>query len=376
MLRREFLCAFGGGCGLAVAGQRPAAALQSADHANNPSPAWTRLPSLDRGFNIPGWIGLGDDRAPAPDVLKRLRDVGFSAARLPVDPFVLVAPTRDRIVGQVMAAAHVLQQQGYSVTLDMHCGAEMLSLFETDPALARIYVEHAWELLLEEAVSLPEATTFFELLNEPPMDAADWHDFGAALATQVRRRSAHHTLLWGPALYQALWQLEDALPPEDPNIIIAVHYYEPMSFTHQGADWAGASLGPLKNVPFPGQADDRSLTVLRSQLQRDGNAEAIDLLERDFQVPWTAARLQQSFIEASQWGRRHNRPIVLNEFGAYGSATQPDDRAGWIRAVREAAEGAGIAWTYWELDGGFGFLQDRSDPASLDPDVLSALCGR
>lgn len=367
MLRRTFLAG--------IAGATSLASMNPAHAAKSDSIAWQRLPLLNRGFNIPRWIGSGRDEAPGLALLQKLRQIGFAAVRLPVDPLDLVAPNGSDIAAQTVEATHMLQQLGYSVTLDMHGVGELGALFKTDPALARIYVEHAWDMLLKDAKDLPEATTFFELLNEPPMEADSWQSLGTALAQQVRAACPRHTLLWGPTRYQALWQLEDSTPPDDQNLIIAVHYYEPMSFTHQSADWAGPVMGALRQVSFPASADDKAIRDLKAKLESSGHKEALDLINRDFLKPWDAKRLHEDFAKAGRWSVQNNRPMVLNEFGVYGVGARPADRAQWIRAVREGAEKAGIAWTYWEMDGGFGFVNDRKSASSLDFTPLTAMLG-
>jgi endoglucanase len=56
---------------------------------------------------------------------------------------------------------------------------------------------------------------------------------------------------------------------------------------------------------------------------------------------------------AAIWGKEHNRPIFLGEFGAYSKADM-DSRALWTDAVARTAEELGITWSYWEFCSGFG----------------------
>ena len=48
-------------------------------------------------------------------------------------------------------------------------------------------------------------------------------------------------------------------------------------------------------------------------------------------------------------------------------------RVAWIGAVRKAAEDAGVGWTYWELDQGFGFIKDRRSADGFDTALIDAL---
>jgi endoglucanase len=67
--------------------------------------------------------------------------------------------------------------------------------------------------------------------------------------------------------------------------------------------------------------------------------------------------------------------VILDEFGALGFCSDAASRAGWIRAVRQAAEADGIGWAYWELDYGFGFIRNRQSTEGFDRPVIEALLG-
>jgi endoglucanase len=113
--------------------------------------------------------------------------------------------------------------------------------------------------------------------------------------------------------------------PNDPNLIVTVHNYEPFTFTHQGAEWVQPML------PVGVRCCNAS--------QR---AAAI--------APLTTAKA---------WSEVTRYPIFLGEFGAYGKGDMPS-RVNYTRLMRGHAEARGISWSYWELAAGFGAY----DPAA------------
>ena len=118
------------------------------------------------------------------------------------------------------------------------------------------------------------------------------------------------------------------LPKDDRNLILTVHYYDPFQFTHQGASWAkGAD-----------QWKGRQWTGSKAE------ADAI----------------RKAFAKAAAWGKSHERPIFLGEFGAYQEGDM-NSRARWTSFVAREAERRGFSWAYWEFCSGFGAYDPRSD---------------
>jgi endoglucanase len=54
----------------------------------------------------------------------------------------------------------------------------------------------------------------------------------------------------------------------------------------------------------------------------------------------------------AEWGREHDRPIHLGEFGAYVSADM-ESRVRYTAAVVREAERMGWSWSYWQFDSDF-----------------------
>lgn len=77
---------------------------------------------------------------------------------------------------------------------------------------------------------------------------------------------------------------------------------------------------------------------------------------------------------AAQWSRANGDvPMFLGEFGASHLGDQAS-RDRWIRAVRGAAESRGIAWSYWDFQGTWGFWTPSGGVTA--PWVRDAIMGR
>ncbi len=327
---------------------------------------------LNKGFNLPGWAGLDDQRAPDTALLQTLFDLGFAHIRLPLDPENILAGGAN-VLSHIARCARQLHAAGFALTFDMHPEQPLIDLFGTDLKLASDLTAAAWTQLAPVLADLPPGTCFAELLNEPPLEQTDWLDLRERLAATVRQICPDHGLIWGAARYQGIDETITCPTLADVNAAAAVHYYTPIGFTHQCADWSGPALQRVGNLPFPARRNDPAVIALMEALAREGNAEAQAFLEQEFEADWTRTRIIRDFEKIGNWSRQENCPVLLNEFGVLNFCVDPQSRARWIATVRAAAEENGIAWTYWELDQGFGFVADRHDARSIDPVMINAL---
>jgi endoglucanase len=70
--------------------------------------------------------------------------------------------------------------------------------------------------------------------------------------------------------------------------------------------------------------------------------------------------VRKALGKAAEWGKKHDRPIFLGEFGAYQEADL-ESRARWTRFVSREASRLGFSWAYWEFCSGFGAYDPRKD---------------
>ena len=173
--------------------------------------------------------------APATATLEKLRQSGFETIRLPVNGDLISAA--DPVgLGRIHDGVAELVRLGFAVLVDMHPSADLHAAFERDPAAASDRVVQAWTALRPVIADLPAASVYPELLNEPPMERAVWLALRGRLAETLRATCPQHTLVWGPARFQGIWEIADTPPLADDNQIAAIHFYAPMAFTHQCRD--------------------------------------------------------------------------------------------------------------------------------------------
>lgn len=335
--------------------------------------------TLTRGVNLINWFVYGPEQPSAiaalfpPEELARLRDLGFSFVRLPVKPWLLfddADPGRpdpamlavlDQAIARVLAA-------DLAVIVDLHSsggtadekGRQWAKLIEQDPD----FLPRAEAFLTAFAAALahhdPERL-FFEPVNEPVFrgDEARWTEqIQPRLLAALRNGAPDHPLIAVGALWSRWEKLVAMAPYDDPNILYAFHFYDPVDFTHQGADWAG--MGPVRGLAWP----PNLLNGLKVAAGT-GSAELAGLVTQYAISKQDAAALGAMIGQVGDWSRRHAVPVIAKEFGVYRPHAPNADRLAWLRTVRTAFEAEGIGWALWEYDGGFGLMQDGVADAGM-----------
>ncbi|MDB5311843.1 MAG: glycoside hydrolase family 5 [Gemmataceae bacterium] len=276
-----------------------------------------------------------------PGYFKLVKDAGFQTVRVPVNwaahaakapPYAIEPKFFERIDWVLDRAA----ANNLNVVLDVHHYGEL----DTDPDKHLPRLVALWEQIGARYKDRPPAVVF-EMLNEPHDKLIDrkWNDTIPVVLKAIRATNPTRAVVVGPAYWNAIWALPKLTLPDDPNLILTVHYYDPFKFTHQGAEWASEDVRKLSGIKWSGT-----------------DAELKELRDR--------------FDQTAKWAKDHNRPVFLGEFGAYHKA-DIDSRTKWTAAVVREAEARGFSWAYWEFGAGFG-AYDRDAKAWREP-LLRAL---
>ena len=138
-------------------------------------------------------------------------------------------------------------------------------------------------------------------------------------AIEVIRRSNPDRIIIAGSAWNVIGTLTSLkLPADDRNIIVSIHYYDPLEFTHQGA-------------PFITDRDANAWMGTKWP-RRDADKE----------------KVIKDFNSAARWGKENNRPINLGEFGTYKKADM-ESRIRWTKFVADAAAERGMSLMYWEF---------------------------
>lgn len=298
---------------------------------------------LGRGVNILGydpiWQSMDKARFKAR-YFQMIKDDGFNTVRVNLHPFRHMDADnnyalRDSWWRVMNWAVENALKANLMVILDLHEFGAM----GNDPEENKGKFLAFWRQISERLQNAPN-NVLFEILNEPSrkLGAEMWNQYFREALAIIRKANPTRVIIIGPPQYNSIGQLQELdLPADDRNIILTVHYYSPMDFTHQGASWAGR--------------EDKM------GVEWNGSEEEKLAIERDF-------------TSANAWAREHNRPVFLGEFGVYDKAGM-ESRVRYLEYVTRSTEELGWSWAYWQFDSDF-ILYDMDKEKWVEP-VLNAV---
>lgn len=297
-----------------------------------PVDAFEQNRRLGRGVNVIGYDPIWRSRDQARFQEKHFRlikEAGFQSLRVNLHAFAHMDRDKDwalrpqwfETLDWVMDKATT---QGLQVILDFH----EFSRMGEDPEAHKAQFLSFWKQLSEHCQKAP-GSVLLEILNEPnkKLTPALWNEYlGEALAI-IRKTNPTRTVIVGPAFWNSVDHLDELqLPAEDSHLIVTVHYYKPMQFTHQGAAWTNQK--------------DKTGIVWGSEEEKKA--------------------VTDDFAKVTAWAKAHQRPIFLGEFGAYDQGPM-ESRIRYTDFVARTAEASGWSWAYWQFDNDFILWNMKTD---------------
>ena len=297
--------------------------------ANEKKDAFGMNERLGRGINIgntfeaPSENEWGNPWNPA--YLKMIADLGFSHVRLPIrwetpertmtePPYTISEEFLKRIKSVIDEAL----KNKLHIIINMHHHETLVN----DPAGQKERFLSQWRQIADYFKTYPDSL-LFELLNEPQKELANadlWNQYTTDALSEIRKTNPDRFVLICSSNWSGVRGLESLKLPDDKNLILTVHYYDPFNFTHQGADFA--NMEHITGIKW-----------LDTEIERE-------VIRLDFQ-------------EVKAFSEKHQIPVHVGEFGSYYKA-DIDSRVRWTTYMSRFFEELGFSWAYWEFSSTFG----------------------
>jgi len=356
---------------------------------NDSSLAQQRARHLRRGINLSEWFAqVYDPRGytkehlvgwVTADDIALIKSMGFDHVRLSINPEPMMHHNEaDRIpadyLGYLDGAVKMILDHGLAVILDMHPDSDFKAkLVQRDDEVEQF--SDFWRALARHYSTYDPEMVYFEMLNEPEFrDRYRWAGVQAKLAVAIRDGAPKHTIIAAGANWSDIDDLLELTPLSDPNVIYNFHFYDPHTFTHQGATWGENYWHFETKLAYPAEMQNAE-QVASEQPDRLNRLRVL----RYALDHWDANRIAVEIGQAAEWAKHWNVPLTCNEFGVYRKDSDPQDRARWIHDVRATLEHDGIGWNMWDYGArgngqGFGVVNGpKEGPNTPDEVTLQAL---
>ncbi|MBQ3028618.1 MAG: glycoside hydrolase family 5 protein [Lachnospiraceae bacterium] len=259
------------------------------------------------------------------------------------------------------------------VIFDFHnnCHVDSKTSENVEEVLAPI-----WTQLAERYKDASEYIVY-ELMNEPHGIAVSlWNEIIERLFRKVRDIDKKHYIIAGGADWNSFAAMKTLPDFQDDKVIYTFHFYDPHTFTHQGAGWS--HLERVVNIPFPYSPD--RMPDLPENPTEDEKARFAAYPEQG-----TVEAVQRFFDQYVEFSIERNAPVLCGEFGCFAPFAKHEERVNWYTIVSGLLAERGIARTSWDYYGGFGIFKfdwekirarqkpEWKFPEDLDLDIVKAM---
>ncbi len=258
------------------------------------------------------------------------------------------------------------------VIFDFHnnCHADSVTSDDVESVLTPI-----WKQVAERYKDATEYLVY-ELMNEPHgIEVTLWNEIIERLFRMVRTIDKKHYVIAGGADWNSFSAMKTLPDFRDDKVIYTFHFYDPHTFTHQGASWS--HLERVINIPFP--YDENRMPPLPENPTEDEKQRFAAYPKQG-----TVAAVEQFFDQYVEFSRERNAPVFCGEFGCFAPFAKHEERVNWYTIVANLLEERGIARTSWDYYGGFGIFKMKAPqekgkwmlpefPEDVDEDIVKAL---
>lgn len=327
---------------------------------------------IHRGINLSHWLSQDFGWAPrrewiTENDIRYIASLGFDHVRLPIDEIELWEEDGTPIeeaFGLLEEALEWVSKNDLRIIVDLHTvrahhfneaeAGEHGNILWTDPAAQDKFID-LWRQLSDRLKEYPNDFLAYEIMNEPTAeDSEDWNKLINKSVKFIRSVEPDRVIVMGANM----WQKPEYMPllkvPEgDKNIILSLHTYEPLLFTHHTASWID---GPIQTFPGPVNYPGPVIDEVTFKQLAEGTEDLPHPMEASFLDHWGPERFLKEIQPAITKAKELDLQLYCGEFGCLPSVPR-EDRLAYYRDLIGVFEAQGIAWAPWEYKGDFGLFE-------------------
>lgn len=308
-----------------------------------------------KGVNFTNWLEYKPAEKINPDDFTRqdfmnVQALGCDVVRLPIhferfcsaeDGYQIPQKVLD-ILDRVAAWAGEL---GLYVIFDFHNATHAESFTPDD---VETILTAVWTQMATRYQGASDRIVY-EIMNEPHGIAIErWNEIIGRVFRLIRSIDARHYVIVGGADWNSTAAMKQLPDFQDDKVIYTFHYYDPHTFTHQGAPWS--NMQRVVGIPFPYDPE-------RMPPMPENPTETERRCFENYPAQGTLEGVVNFFDQYVAFSHERQAPVYCGEFGCYAVAMSHEERVNWYRIVVGLLEERGIPRTSWDYYGPFGIFQ-------------------
>ena len=320
-----------------------------------------------KGTNIAHWLSQSDNRGAERDSFFQEKDVlviknlGFDHLRLPIDEEQMWDENGVRHEEAFKLMTNCLdwcQKHKLKVIVDLHIlrshhfNAAEKPLW-TDPKEQDKFYK-LWIDLSAALKQYPVSDVAYELMNEAVADDPEqWNNLVANAVKELRKLEPERIIVIGSNKWQSANTFDVLKVPDDKNIILSFHFYEPFLLTHYQASWTGLKnyTGP---VHYPG--------ALITKAEFDSlPADQQEIAKAYVDQVWNLEAMEQMMQLPIQKGKQLGLQVYCGEYGVIDGSPE-EDKIRWYTDMISIFNKNKIASANWNYkSGSFGLVSSKME---------------
>lgn len=319
-----------------------------------------------KGTNIAHWLSQSEARGEErysffqeKDVMI-IKDLGFDHIRLPIDEEQMWDENGDRHADAFQLMNNSIDwciKHELKVIVDLHIlrshhfNAEVKPLWTDPKEQEKFYA--LWVDLSSALKAYSVGDVAYELMNEAVADDPEqWNNLVDKAVKSIRELEPERIIVIGSNMWQSANTFDVLKVPEDKNIILSFHFYEPFFLTHHHASWTNLRdyTGP---VHYPG--------VIISQAEYDSLPLPQQVIAKDHVgVEWNMDKMEKMMELPLQKSKELGLQVYCGEYGVIAGAPE-EDRIRWYNDMISIFNKNNIASANWNYkSGSFGMIMSDS----------------
>lgn len=331
---------------------------------------------FEKGVNFTNWLEYRSAEQINAGLFTRqdfvnARKLGCDVIRLPIhfekicneaDGYLIPQKVLD-ILDNVCALCEELQMY---IILDFHndCTADSVTPPDVDKILIPVWTQ------LANRYKGRNPYIVYEIMNEPhAIDIPLWNEIIARVHKVIRGIDTEHWVIVGGADWNSTAAMKTLPDFRDNKVIYNFHYYDPHTFTHQGASWC--HMERVIGLPFPYDAE-------KMPPMPENPTEVERRCFENYPVNGQLSQVVDCFDQYAEFSHQRNAPLFCGEFGCFMTVPN-ENRVEWYRIVASLLAERGIARTSWDYYGAFGVFKPVERgvrphfPEDLNRELLAAM---